>query len=122
MIRSRRTPLMLGSISAAGMAVVLLSLSGHSVSVLFTVLFMLGFLASAQVLVFAVGEDDCQPGMSATTVSFTNLLVMLGGFVLQPVVGIILDRIYDFNLALLVLPLGLVLASVLTFYLKESYK
>jgi MFS family permease len=134
MIRSRRMPLMLGSITSAIAACILLSMQAANVPLLFFVLFMLGFLASAQVLVFAVGEDNCKPGMSATTVSFTNFIVMLGGFVLQPLVGIALDFIrsynlngsmwlslYDFKAALLILPLGLLLASFLCFFLKESY-
>jgi MFS family permease len=134
LIKSRRTPLLLGSISSAFVACILLTMPAKSVFLLFTVLFLLGFLASAQVLVFAVGEDSCRPGMSATTVSFTNFIVMLGGFVLQPLVGIFLDfiRVYnsqgslwpslfDFKLALLILPIGLLLASGLCLFLKESY-
>ncbi len=134
LIKSRRTPLMLGSISSAIASVVLLTMQANNVYLLFSVLFMLGFLASAQVLVFAVGEDTCRPGMSATTVSFTNFIVMLGGFVLQPMVGFALDLIrnYDsfnrilnsaveFKLALLILPAGLILASILCLWLKETY-
>ena len=133
-IKSRRTPLMLGSITSAIASLILLTMQSSNIILLFSVLFMLGFLASAQVLVFAVGEDSCKPGMSATTVSFTNFIVMLGGFVLQPLVGIILDFIqssniqgdfwlpsYDFKVALLILPLGLMLASILCLFLKESY-
>jgi MFS family permease len=133
-IRSRRIPLMLGSITAAVAACVLLRLQNPTISLLFTVLFALGFLASAQVLVFAVGEDSCRPGMSATTVSFTNFIVMLGGFVLQPLVGIVVDALRsnqiqsaamvnaaDFKTALLIIPLGLLLAAGLSFFLKETY-
>lgn len=133
-VKSRRLPLMLGSITSAIAATYLLMAQIHSVYLLFTVLFMLGFLASAQILVFAVGEDICRPGMTATTVSFTNFLVMLGGIAMQPLVGILLDMmqttnvhgvvsvsIQNFKYALLVMPIGLVLASILCFFLKESY-
>ena len=133
-IKSRRLPLMLGSITSACVATLMLTVEIHSVYVLFTALFMLGFLASAQILVFAVGEDTCRPGMTATTVSFTNFLVMLGGIAMQPLVGIVIDRMstdnaygevvnsaQNFKLALLVMPLGLILATVLCFFLKESY-
>lgn len=133
-IHSRRIPLMIGSVTAAIAATLLLRMHMNSITMLFTILFALGFLASAQVLVFAVGEDSCRPGMSATTVSFTNFIVMLGGFVLQPLVGMIIDAlrsteasntaivsIHDFKLALLILPIGLLLAGVLSFFLKETY-
>ncbi len=134
MIRSRRLPLMFGALTSALMAVVFLYAPPHGLYSLYTILFLHGFLASAQVLVFAVGEDICRPGMTATTVSFTNFLVMLGGMRLQPLVGDLLDRLqtvnvtgeyvnstHNFKYALLVLPLGLILASVLSFFLRESY-
>jgi MFS family permease len=134
LIKSRRLPLMLGSITSAAAATFLLMAQIHSIYVLFTVLFLLGFLASAQILVFAVGEDTCRPGMTATTVSFTNFLVMLGGIAMQPLVGVLLDKMQTTNIygavtistqsfkyALLVMPIGLALASILCFFLKESY-
>lgn len=135
-IRSRRIPLMLGSITSAAAAVLLLSIQEPvNISLLYTLLFMTGFLASAQILVFAVGEDTCRPGMSATTVSFTNFLVMLGGMALQRLVGELLDGLQtvnalgsivvdaqDFKLALLVLPLGLIMAAILSLLLRETYK
>ncbi len=133
-IRSRRLPIMVGAISSAAAATMLLFGTITSVTMLYSVLFLVGLLASAQILVFAVGEDGCRPGMSATTVSFTNFVVMLGGMALQPLVGIVLDRMqtvdaageiilttYDYKYALLVMPLGLILASILSLFLKESY-
>jgi len=134
LIKSRRKPLMLGSISSAAVAVLMLNMHSHHVGLLYTALFFLGFLASAQILVFAVGEDNCRPGMSATTVSFTNFLVMLGGYIMPQLVGYMLDAsqtvndqgeiilsVHSFKLALIVLPLGLLLGSILSFFLKESY-
>lgn len=133
-IKSRRTPLMIGSITSAIASYAFLQLQSPSITLLYSLLFAVGFLASAQVLVFAVGEDTCRPGMSATTVSFTNLLVMLGGFLLQPLVGILIDyvgnenlsvtagiNLGDFKLALMILPCGLLMASILCFFLKETY-
>lgn len=134
LIKSRRTPLFLGAISSSLAAMILLTMQAENIYLLYTVLFLLGFLASVQVLVFAIGEDNCSPGMSATTVSFTNFIVMFGGFVFQPLVGYLHDiahgfnltsqlwpTIYNFKFALLVMPLGLIVASVLCFFLKESY-
>lgn len=133
-IKSRRIPLMLGSISAAGIALMIINAQVQNTNTLYTLLFLLGFLASAQILVFAVGEDSCRPGMSATTVSFTNFLVMLGGMALQPLVGLFLDRLQhvngdgqviqsmqNFKTALLIMPIGLIIAAVLSLILKESY-
>lgn len=133
-IKSRRLPLMLGAITSAIVATILLMAHIPNVYSLFTTLFLLGLFASAQILVFAIGEDICRPGMTATTVSFTNFLVMLGGIGMQPLVGVFLDRLQTVNAAgevivsvanfkasLLVMPLGLILATILCFFLKESY-
>ncbi|HSX21047.1 MAG TPA: MFS transporter [Gammaproteobacteria bacterium] len=133
-IESRRIPLMLGSVGSAAAALFLLNLEAGQMYILYILLFSLGALASAQILVFAVGEDICRPGMTATTVSFTNFLVMLGGMALQPAVGILLDRLQTVNAygeilittqhfksALLIMPIGLILAAVLSLVLKESY-
>ncbi len=133
-IKSRRTPLMLGSVSAAAIALIIINSQITHIYALYFLQFLLGFLASAQILVFAVGEDTCRPGMSATTVSFTNFVVMLGGMALQPLVGIFLDRFQtitasgevliatqDFKRALLIMPIGLVGAGILSLVLKESY-
>ncbi len=135
LVKSRKKPLMFGAITSAATAFALLHTDFKSVYMLFAVLFILGFFASAQILVFAVGEDTCRPGMSATTVSFTNFLVMLGGMRLQPLVGDIIDRlqtvnaqgevmysIEQFRTALLIMPLGLLLAAILCFFLRETYK
>lgn len=134
LMKSRRKPLMMGSSLAAAIALLVLNVNIQQAQVLFGLLFLLGFFASTQILVFAVGEDICRPGMSATTVSFTNFLVMLGGMALQPLVGIILDTLQsigingeaiiaaaDFKIALLIMPIGLILAAILSLLLKESY-
>lgn len=134
MICSRRIPLMLGSVTSAAVALALLRMQITNTNTIYTLLFMLGALASAQILVFAVGEDSCRPGMSATTVSFTNFLVMLGGMALQPLVGFFLDRmqavnavdgafisVHNFKSALMIMPTGLILAAILSLMLKESY-
>jgi hypothetical protein len=89
---------------------------------IYILLFVGGFFASAQVIVFAVGNDICHPRLSATTVSYTNFLVMLGGMILQPLVGIIVDSLHTtLQQALIILPIGLGAAFILTMFLQESY-
>ncbi len=133
-IKSRKIPLMIGSLIAAALAIYMFSVDVTNLSILFASLFLLGLFASVQILVFAIGEDSCRPGMSATTVSFTNFLITLGGMALQPSVGVLLDRFQiigsngemvilaaDFKNALLIMPIGLILASVLSLFLRETY-
>lgn len=97
--------------------------------ILYTLLFSLGFFASAEVLVFAIGNDVCDPKVSGTTVAFINMLVMCGGIVLQPTVGFILDYFtldihvgyVDYQQALLVLPFGIFIGLIISLYIKETF-
>ena len=55
-----------------------------------------------------------------------NMVVMLGGIILQPAIGMILDyyavmTLYAYQVALIVLPVGLFIAAGLSCILKESY-
>lgn len=131
-IGSRKKPLLIGPSLSGVVALWIVFFSASSNTILLYIgLFLCGFFASAQVLVFAVGNDMCRPGLNATTVSFTNLLVMLGGMVFQPIVGKILYyrrdigefgiHLIDYQYALALLPAGLLLGGVLAVFLKESY-
>lgn len=134
-ISSRRIPLIIGSILAAIVAYFLVATPENlSVTVLYFLLFLFGVFSSAEVIVFAVGNDVSRPSVTATAVAFINMLVMVGGAVLQPVIGLLLDHynrlspghmlttpIENYSKALLVLPVGYALAAALAFALKESY-
>lgn len=134
LMSSRRTPMMIGTGTAGACAIIFLGLSGNSLALLWICMFVMGLFASVQILIFAVGTDLSKPELSATTVSFTNFLVMIGGIILQPMVGLLLDilekssidpyglvSIDTFRIALLILPLGLIVACALCFILRESY-
>eukprot|EP01126_Amoeba_proteus_P029833 TRINITY_DN2946_c0_g2_i1.p1 TRINITY_DN2946_c0_g2~~TRINITY_DN2946_c0_g2_i1.p1 ORF type:complete len:434 (-),score=-27.22 TRINITY_DN2946_c0_g2_i1:187-1488(-) len=120
---SRKKPIAYGAVLAAISAIILIFFPNSSIRLNYALLFSLGFFTSAEVLVFAIGNDSCKPAISATTVSFINMLVMLGGMILQPMAGYLLDICSnDYKIALLILPVGLVIASLLCFFLKEPVK
>ena len=58
-----------------------------------TVFFLIstGFFAGAQAITFAVAVEQHGQFCRATAVAFVNFFVMLGGFLLQPAFGAILD-------------------------------
>jgi len=87
-------------------------------------------------LCFALGKENNSNAISGTAVAITNTLIMLGGAIFQPIVGKLLDwhtsgattadgvLIYtssDYLYALSVVPIGLIIAIALTFFLKETY-
>ena len=98
---------------------------------MYSLLFLSSFFASVEILIFAVSNDISRHSVSATAIAFTNMVVMVGGVLLPPLIGKILDdailvvnnspvlTVYDFSIALAVLPLGLVLSGILSLFLRE---
>lgn len=135
LIRRRRFPLRVGAILAFLISCIIIYFPPASDVALTMLFFMLGFVASTQVIVFAIGREVSPPHIAGTAISFTNMLTMIGGALFQPFLGWLLDvnwhggmmqgiRIYsasDYTIALTVLPLGLLITIALTFFLKETY-
>jgi predicted MFS family arabinose efflux permease len=99
------------------------------------VVFAIGFLTGAQAINFTCAKNSASPETAGTTVAFSNCIVMLIGAIFQPTLGVILDyfwnntvgddgiRIYDaacYSCAMLVIPVFLIIAYSLSFYLKET--
>jgi MFS family permease len=134
-IRRRRPVLMIGSILAAISISFAIYGSHWSISMLDFFFFLFGFFASVQVLVFAVGRETSDPKVAGTAIAFTNMIVMLGGMVFQPLIGKLLDmhasglivnhvHIYtlvDYRFALTSLPISMLLSFFLAWVLKETY-
>lgn len=53
-------------------------------------LFLFGIAASAQAVTFGIVKDIHHPSVAGTGVGFNNMAAVLGGVILQPVIGIIL--------------------------------
>jgi len=97
--------------------------------------FVFGVFSSVQVIVFPVGREISPRKLAGTALALTNMLVMAGGMLFQPLVGVLLDlnwsgqvvhgmHVYtvgDYRSALAVLPFGLILAVVLSFFLRETH-
>ncbi|MDR1333058.1 MAG: MFS transporter [Holosporales bacterium] len=97
--------------------------------------FGIGFMTGAQVINFTCAKNNTSPEIAGTTVAFANCIVMLIGSIFQPTVGIILDRfwnntigeggvrVYDiacYNKALLVIPAFMIVACIMSCFLKET--
>ena len=103
-----------------------------SISMIHLVMFFVGFASSVQVLVFPIATSFFDQKLVGTAISLTNMLVMLNTF-LSPFVGFMLDKSWDgsiqngerifsnagFEQALLMLPLGLFISFLLSFFLRE---
>ena len=141
----RKFPMLIGAAGAAIVMMMILYLPGMSEGNIQFLMFLLGLLYSAQAIVFAVGRE-LSPGEAAgTAMAVTNMIVMLGAMFLQPLVGHLLDyslsahlgdtattgavmnnlqKLYtvdDYQFALSIIPLGILIAAILTFFLKETH-
>lgn len=124
--RSRRKPLIIGSLASAIIASLVIVFPQMPQYYMYAALFCVGLLASAEVLIFAIGNDITSKESSATTTGIINMLVMCGGIVMQPLIGYILDllnkdSISDYQVSLIVLPVSLFIAGGLSYLLRESF-
>jgi MFS family permease len=95
---------------------------------------LFGMASSVEVLTFAMGRDICTHKTTGTAMAFINFLVMLSGMFMQKFVGWLLDlhwtgviqngiRVYslsDYQHAIVVVPISLLIAVVLALLLKDK--
>ncbi len=62
---------------------------------MFAILFVGGLFSGGQILYFAAAKEISPEWISGTTVGFTNCIVMLSGFIFQPLLGMLLDLSWD---------------------------
>ena len=101
----------------------------------FAIVFIIGFLTGAQVINFTCAKNNSSPDVSGTTIALTNCIVSAIGAIFQPILGVLLDifwdgkiseagiRIYDvscYQYAILTLPICVVIAYVLSLFVKET--
>jgi sugar phosphate permease len=134
-IQSRCMPLMIGTVSSLALVCVLLYVPHLPVPLIFVVLFLFGLLSSAQILVFAISHEVSKMKIAGTAIALTNMILMIGGNIFQPVIGLLLDskwtdhmidgaRVYSvhaYQFALSVIPAGLVLTIIVILFLRETH-
>lgn len=145
-LKRRKFPMLTGALGAATIMSVILYLPGLTELQIDCLMIALGLFYSAQCIVFAVGREVSPNEAAGTAMAMTNMIVMLGAMFLQPLVGRLLDFSYnrhaaavlnleslpvdmlkqlytaqDYQFALSVIPLGIFIAAILTFFLKETH-
>jgi len=133
--RTRKWLLFIGSLMATAFMLAIIYVPQLSVVTLYVLLFCLGFSYSNQALVFAIARDISPKQATATAVASTNMLVMLGGIFLQPIVGLLLERFWsgqvagnlhiyslaDYQKAFLAIPICMVLSSILSIFISDAF-
>ncbi|MCF8107018.1 MAG: MFS transporter [Desulfohalobiaceae bacterium] len=91
-----RKPLyLIGCLGALAGWLVIVFFTGVPVPVLFFVLLLTGFCSGCMVLSFAFGKESVPQSLSGTVAGVINMGVMLGPMLLQPLVGLVLDHLWQ---------------------------
>lgn len=101
----------------------------HSRVTMGFLLFIIGLTCGAYMLAYSISNELAPEQFLSTCTGFTNTIAMLSAPLLQPLVGFLLDTfnshngphsLREYQLALLIIPFSLVLASGLTCMLPEK--
>lgn len=144
-MKCRKKPMTFGAVGAAFMMILILYYPNLSHITIYCFIFILGLFYSAQAIVFAVGRELSPNEAAGTAIAVTNMLVMLGAMFLQPLIGHLLDWSAllqhahektltnipmfhitqygpeDYRLAMSIIPMGIILAAILTFFIRETH-
>lgn len=129
----RVLPLVIGAFMSLICISLVLYCHGLSYVALNALMFFYGLFSATEIIVFIMAKENSGVGLSGTVFAAANMIVTLGGVIFQPLVGSLLDKfgsgqqvagvhvysVVDYELALSVLPVSLLLVMVVAFFLKE---
>lgn len=133
-ITKRKNILLGGTFFTFLSLLILIYVPSLSIFSIYCLVFSIGFFSSAQLLCFTISVEINSKKVKASALALTNALVALGGAIIQPIAGFLLDfhwdgitedgiRAYstsDYQSALSVLPLCLLIAFLFSLILKEK--
>jgi len=130
----RVLPLVTGAVLAMICISLVLYCPGLSYTSLNILLFLYGLFSATEIIVFVMAKENSGALLSGTVFAATNMIVTLGGVIFQPLVGTLLDSfgdsgvvqgehiytVVDYQLALSILPLSLLMVTIAAFFLKDK--
>jgi len=134
-IKLRRIPLTIAGFLAGILICILFYVPHLSLTSLYIIMLLFGMFCGSHPLCFSLSRELNPNRFVGTSTAVANCLIMLGGVIFQPIVGLLLDfhwdgtklnglpvySSYDFTFALSILPISLILASSLSFLIKETH-
>jgi sugar phosphate permease len=92
----RRKPLMIGGLAAAmALWALVLFVPALPAGLLVALLLAVAFASSAFIISFVFARESVPARLAGTVSGITNMGVMLGGMLMQPLVGLVLDARWD---------------------------
>lgn len=125
----KRKPLILSScLSTAILLIILIYLPMYHLVLAGTLMFLIGLCCGAYMLAYTIANELAPIGSLSTCAGFTNTLAVITAPLIQPLVGYLLDffhqtdvfTIGDYQKALLIVPLSLIIAASLVRFLPEN--
>ena len=131
----RKPPLYIGCIGALICSTLFIFAPIKSVLLMEFLLFAFGIFSAGFLPAFSVAKELCNKKYVATGLSFMNMMNMVGIALAQPLIGYILDKMWQgdmvgtvrvypveaYHTALAILPLGMLIALVILPKVKETY-
>ncbi len=133
-LKTRVLPLKIGALIGAAMMAYLIFGPTLSSWQLYGFLFFFGVISSVEIICFAAAKENSPTQVAGTAIAMTNFIVVCAGF-FQWFVGKLLDisradavnelgyplyQVKDFEFALMLLPIGMLLGFVLCFFINET--
>jgi MFS family permease len=131
----RKPPLYIGSIGALICSTLFIFAPISSSFIMQILLFAFGIFSAGFLPAFTVAKELCNKKYVATGLSFMNMMNMLGIALAQPLIGFILDRMWQGELngtvrvypmqayytGLAILPIGMLIALIILPKIRETY-
>ncbi len=134
--RSRRSPIVLGSILALATNAMIVLTPDIPLMLMYVLFFFTGLVYTAKVLTFSCICEIMPRSMSGISVAMINSIVMLTGAVYHPLIGFLakghaeqlgpipvnyMYSYYDYQFALTVVPASILLAVLFGLFIKDTH-
>jgi MFS family permease len=134
-IGRRKPPMYIGAIGGLLTSIILIYVVLPSVVMVAIDIFLFGFFSSAFLPSFSIARELQPARASGAALGFMNMINSLGGAVMPPIIGYILDlawdgimtngnRVYsanDFHTAFSIIPISMILGLLVAFTVKETF-
>lgn len=134
-IKKRKLPMVLGAIASLILIYFVINVHSNNFLLLATLFFLLGVVASAQVLCYPTVIEINSPMITSTATSILSMCLLAGGAIVQPLFGQLLMSHWDgqmahgipsysiasFQYAMNILPIAFMISFVASLFIRESY-
>lgn len=134
-MRLRKPPLYISSVGGTICLFIIIYVHMPSTFMLGTLMLFFGIFSGAFLSSFSIARELQPAKATGAALGFMNMIQSMGGAILPPVVGTILDllwngamldggrvyRLSDYQHALLILPLEMLAAGLLLYFIKETH-